>query len=161
MLAPFIHTVSIPNLWVMPSGPLPPNPSELLESKSMQRLLTMLENSGVESVIFDTPPLLGLSDASILAAKVDGVLVVIDISRARRPLLKQVKQVLSQANAHVLGCVTNKQQHSREDASYGYYYYGPNGEQKSGEKAALASNGQLVLSPASLMPTGAPLKGKK
>jgi Mrp family chromosome partitioning ATPase len=159
-LEPFIHTVGIPNLWVMPSGPLPPNPSELLESKSMQRLLKLLENSSIEVVIFDSPPLLGLSDASILAAKVDGVLLVIDILRARRPLFKQVKQVLSQANAHVLGCIVNKQRHSRENSAYGYYYYyGHSDEAKSSNKPA--SNGQLVSPPPISMPTGVPLRGKQ
>jgi capsular exopolysaccharide synthesis family protein len=122
-LAPFIHSVGIPNLWIMPSGPLPPNPSELLDSKAMQRFLTIIENCGVDIVIFDTPPLLGLSDASILAPKVDGALVVVDISRANKGKLKQLKAVLSQTGANVLGSVLNKQRKSRNDTTYEYYYY--------------------------------------
>src|SRR5207245_2310825 len=90
-LEPFIHSVGIPNLWLMPSGPMPPNPPELLDSKAMQRLLTVIANYGVEVVIFDTAPLLGLSDASILVSKVDGTLVVVDITRANKKNLKQMK----------------------------------------------------------------------
>lgn len=122
-LEPFVHSVGIPNLWVMPSGPLPPNPSELLDSKAMQRLLTGIANYGVEVVIFDTPPLLGLSDASILASKVDGTLVVVDITCANKKNMKQTKTALIQAGAHVLGCVVNKQRRSRHDTTYSYYYY--------------------------------------
>jgi len=122
-LEPFFHSVSIPNLWVMPSGPLPPNPPELLDSKAMQRLLTVFGNYGVEIVIFDTPPVLGLSDVGILASKMDGTLVVVDITRANKKNLKQMKAVLIQTGARILGCVVNKQRHSRHDTAYSYYYY--------------------------------------
>ncbi len=121
-LDPFVHAVDIPNLCVMPSGPLPPNPSELLESKAMQRLLEALASCGAEVIIFDTSPLLSLSDASILASKVDGTLVVADISRANKENLKQVKAILMQARARVLGCVVNKQHRSRSDTLYSSYY---------------------------------------
>jgi tyrosine-protein kinase len=131
-LEPFVHAVGIPNLWVMPSGPLPPNPPELLDSKAMQRLLTVIANYGGEVVIFDTPPLLGLSDVSILASKVDGTLVVVDITRANKKLLKQTKAALMQAGAHVLGCVVNKQRRSRHDTSYSYYYY--SNDEQNGRK---------------------------
>jgi len=121
-LDPFVHTVDIPNLVVMPSGPLPPNPPELLDSKAMQHFFAALTTSGVEVVIFDTPPLLGLSDSSILASKVDGTLVVVDITRANKKDLKRVKALLVQAGAHVLGCLANKQRRSRKDTAYSYYY---------------------------------------
>jgi Mrp family chromosome partitioning ATPase len=121
-LEPFVHSVGIPNLWVMPSGPLPPNPPELLDSKAMQRLLAVISNYGVEVVIFDTPPVLGLSDVSILASKMDGTLVVVDITRAKKKNLKQMKAVLMQTGAHILGCVVNKQRRSRHDMTYSYYY---------------------------------------
>jgi len=121
-LEPFVHSVGMPNLWVMPTGPLPPNPSELLDSKAMQRFLTVIEHCGVEVVIFDTPPLLGLSDASILASKVDGTLVVVDITRAQKGKLRQMKSVLAQTGANVLGCVINKQRGNRHDTAYTYYY---------------------------------------
>jgi len=145
-LDPFVHAVGIPNLRVMPSGPLPPNPSELLDSKAMERLFKAIEIYGAEVVIFDTPPILGLSDASILASKVDGVLVVADITRANKKNLKQVKEILTQANAHILGCVVNKQRPARHNRSYSYYYYynrsdGQNrdGAQNSAQKSGSAN----------------------
>jgi len=137
-LNPFVHTVDLANLCVMPSGPLPPNPPELLDSKAMQRLFTALNNGGVEVVIFDAPPLLGLSDASILASKVDGTLVVADMTRADKRQLKEMKAILSQVGAHVLGCVVNKQHRNRKDMIYSYYY-GTNeqkGKRSRGKKDA-------------------------
>src|SRR5581483_4728842 len=100
---------------------LPPNPSELLDSKAMQNLIATLDSCGAEIVIFDTPPLLGLSDASILASKVDGAIVVVDITRAKKKSLKQMQLVLMQAGARILGCVVNKQRRSRREAIYPYY----------------------------------------
>ncbi|HET9920708.1 MAG TPA: Wzz/FepE/Etk N-terminal domain-containing protein [Ktedonobacteraceae bacterium] len=129
-IEPFIHAVGIPNLRVMPSGPLPPNPSELLESRAMKRLLELMLTCGAESVIFDVPPIRGLSDASILASKADGTLIVVDVTRAHKGHLKQVKAQLTQVGAHVVGCVVNKQRRSRQDTSYSYYYYQQNAEQR-------------------------------
>jgi Mrp family chromosome partitioning ATPase len=120
-LDPFVQAVDIPNLCVMPSGPLPPNPPELLNSRAMQGFFAALSNCGAEVVIFDTPALLGVSDASILASKVDGTLVVVDISRASTGNLMQVKALLGQAGARVLGCVVNKQRRSRKDIPYANY----------------------------------------
>jgi len=137
LLQSFVHMVGIPNLWVMPSGPLPPNPSELLDSKTMQRFQEILEKCGIDVVIFDTPPLLGLSDSTILASKVDGVLVVIDMTRANKGKLKQVKAILAQASANVLGCVINKERKSRNDSAYTYYYYAPERD----DERKLARNG--------------------
>ncbi len=122
ILDPFVHTVNIPNLGIMPSGPLPPNPPELLDSKTMQQFFKAVAKSGAEIVIFDAPPLLGLSDASILASKVDGTLVVVDITRASKGSLKQVKVMLTQSGTRVLGYVINKQRRKRKDTVYSYDY---------------------------------------
>ena len=132
-LDPFMSTVDIPNLRIMPSGPLPPNPPELLDSKAMERFFAALANCGAEVVILDTPPLLGLSDASILVPKVDGALVVVDITTANKKSLKQVKELLTKAGTRVLGCVVNKQRRSRKDMAYSYYYYYRTEEEKHGK----------------------------
>ena len=153
-LGPFVHPVGIPNLWVMPSGPLPPNPSELFESKVMQRFFTVIANCGIEVVIFDTPPLLGLSDASILASKVDGALIVIDTTRATKEKLKQAKAVLSQTGVHVLGCVANKLKHKRSDSTY--YYFTE--DQNSGEKST--GNGHMPSVPTTPMRAEPPYEQK-
>jgi non-specific protein-tyrosine kinase len=117
----FIYDVGITNLRVMPAGTLPPNPTELLDSRAMQRLFIALEQTDAEIIIFDTPALQGLFDASILAARVDGTLVIVDASRAYKGQLKQLKATLMQAGAHVLGCVMNKVRPGRYEAvSYPY-----------------------------------------
>lgn len=122
----FLRPASIPNLYIMPSGPLPPNPPELLDSKAMQRFFVALSKCGVEVVIFDAPALLGLPDAAILASKADATLVVVDVTRARKKELTQVKVALEQAAAHVIGCVINKQRRSKDvpykNTPYSYYH---------------------------------------
>ena len=133
----YTHSVNIPNLKAMPAGPLPPNPPDLLDSRAMESFQVALANSGAEVIIFDAPPLLGLSDASILASKVDGVLVVINIERANRKQIGQMKAHFAQSGTRVLGCVVNKQRRKRKDASYySYYYYHSDGESKSAHNSS-------------------------
>jgi Mrp family chromosome partitioning ATPase/capsular polysaccharide biosynthesis protein len=146
-LGPFVHAVGIPNLWVMPTGPLPPNPPELLDSKVMQHFLSVIASCGVEVVIFDAPPIIGLSDASILASKVDGALAVVDMTRATRNKLKLLKATLAQTNVNVLGCVANKYRGSRNDSTYASYYYYQAEEENESEKQA--RNGQAPHTPGS------------
>lgn len=153
-LEEFAHTVGIPNLRVMPSGPLPPNPSELLDSKSMQRFYSLVANCGADVVIFDAPPIRGLSDASIIASKVDGTMLVVDSTRATRGQLKQVKTLLSQAGASVIGCVVNKQRRSRHDSSYSYYYYYRQDEPRKGGTSAPPATNRTHAAPE---PVGAAL----
>lgn len=144
----YAHSVGIPNLRVVPSGPLPPNPSELLDSKAMQRFYSVVSNCGADIVIFDAPPLRGLSDASIIASKVDGTLLVVDTSRATSSHLKQVKMLLTQAGATVIGCVVNKQRRSRHDTSYSYYYYYyRQDDSKGGNQQPAQQNGHIPAEP--------------
>jgi Mrp family chromosome partitioning ATPase len=116
--APFMHDVGIPNLRVMPSGSLPPNPAELLNSKAMQRLLMELSDCGADMVICDTPPVCGLPDTGILASKVDGTLVVVDVSHAQRAPLQAMKAFLVEAGAQVIGCIANKQRNPAYEPSH-------------------------------------------
>ncbi|GLV55964.1 hypothetical protein KDH_28080 [Dictyobacter sp. S3.2.2.5] len=123
-LETYIYKVEdIPDLYIMPAGPLPPNPSELLDSKAMDHLLTILTHSDFEMVIFDTPPLLSLVDASILTAKVDGTVIVADITHVKKKHLRLVKTQLMQAGARILGCVVNKHPYNRHNMPYIYYYH--------------------------------------
>ncbi len=144
-LKTFVHPTSIPNLHVMPSGPLPPNASELLDSKAMQRLMVLIAESGVDIVIYDVPPISGLSDAAILAPRVDGVLVVVDTMRANRKMLAHTKMLLTQNGANVIGCVANKQRRGRNDGSYSYYYYAQQQDEHGGEKrTAMGASPDMV-----------------
>jgi Mrp family chromosome partitioning ATPase/capsular polysaccharide biosynthesis protein len=140
------HLTDIPNLWVMPSGPLPPNPSDLFASKVMGKFLTMIENCGAEIVIFDTPPLSGLPDASILASKADGVLVIIDMAHTTKNKLKQLKMILSQTGIHVIGCVINKLPYKNKDSIYYYFAEGQNHRETS------AKNEYLLTIPVTSLP---------
>jgi capsular exopolysaccharide synthesis family protein len=143
----FVHSVDIPNLLVMPAGTLPPNPTELLESKAMQSFITALTQSNMEIIIFDTSPLLGLSDASILASKVDGTLMVVDISRANKERVKRSQALLKQAGANVLGFVVNKQKRQRKD-TYAYYTDSYSEEQSlSGSQSEFVSEGDTIKLP--------------
>jgi Mrp family chromosome partitioning ATPase/capsular polysaccharide biosynthesis protein len=130
-LNPFIHTVSIPCLHLMPSGVLPTNPSDLFDSKAMQNLLGKITNCGAEVVIFDAPPLLGLSDTSSLATHVDGVLVVVNITHANKKKLKQMQAILAKTGAFVLGCVVNRQKCGIKEEIPVYYSDNQNGQENT------------------------------
>ncbi|HTK06678.1 MAG TPA: Wzz/FepE/Etk N-terminal domain-containing protein [Ktedonobacteraceae bacterium] len=118
-LTPFVQTVNVPNLAVMPSGPLPPGPAELLGSDVMQHFFTVLRQHGTEVVIFDTASLLGLPDAALLSSKADATLVVLDMAGAKKEPLKEMKTLLAQAGALVLGYVVNKQHLDSKQSPYG------------------------------------------
>lgn len=111
----------IHNLEVLTSGPIPPNPSELLESKAMELLIYQL-HSGFDYVVFDTPPILAVSDSQILANKCEGVIMVVSSGKTRKDAALKSKNILLQANARLIGVVMNGiEQKRRED----YYQYGP------------------------------------
>ncbi len=113
-----IKNTEIANLHVITSGNLPPNPSELLGSGRMTEILHQL-SSQFNTVILDTPPMLAVSDALVLAPFVDGVLLVVKPTVTKRIALKRVLEQLQQVKANLLGVVLNdvKINHSR------YYYY--------------------------------------
>ena len=142
-LEPFMHNVGVPNLRVMPSGPLPPNPPELLDSKGMECLFTALTRCGAEVIIFDTPPLLGISDAAILTPKVDGTLLVVDMNRASRGSLLQAKTILTQAGACVAGSIINRCTYRRKENIYADYYrqMAPLGEELPHKNGHYADDG--------------------
>ncbi|MFQ5398402.1 MAG: polysaccharide biosynthesis tyrosine autokinase [Anaerolineae bacterium] len=111
----------VPFLRVLTSGPIPPNPAELLNSQRMSQVLEALREEA-EMIVFDTPPTLSVADASILAPQVGGVLLVVDVGATRHGALIQAVERLRNANARVFGVVMNrlKSSHSRY---YNYYYH--------------------------------------
>jgi capsular exopolysaccharide synthesis family protein len=116
-----IQPTSVEGLHVLTSGLIPPNPSELLGSVKMKRALaTMAEH--YDYVIIDSPPVLAVTDASILSQRSDGVLLVADAGNTRRGPLKQAVEQLMVGNAHLIGVVLNKLK-PRSDGYYTYYYY--------------------------------------
>lgn len=156
-LAPFMHSVDIDHLSVMPAGLLPPNPSELLDSIAMSNLLSIIMSSKMDVVIFDTPPLLGLADTRSLTPKVDGTVIVADITSATRKNLQQVKTLLQQSGTLVLGCVVNKQSRMRGEVPY--YYY-DRGTEKEQEKESSLGEYNSASSREQLLPVGSEVRKK-
>jgi non-specific protein-tyrosine kinase len=111
----------VPNLWALMSGPIPPNPSELLGSASMRALLSQLRQA-FTYVIVDTPPVNAVTDPIVLAANADGAILVIEQGRTTYPSLLRAKRVLDQVNVTTLGAVMNKLR-AGGAAYYEYYPY--------------------------------------
>lgn len=124
-LEPFMHSVGIPNLRIMPAGSPHPNASELLASQAAQFIIRSTEHCGADVVIIDAPPLLGSSDASVLAAMVGSMLFVVDITNARKKNLQQAKALVTQTGAQVLGGIVNKQKRGRRVTPDNYYFLTP------------------------------------
>ena len=110
----------IKNLSILTSGPIPPNPAELLTSKAMKNLLEMLYQE-FDVVILDTPPVLAVADAQILSKHVDGVILVVSSGKTETEQGKKAKQLLVSSNAPLLGVVLNNKEQEKNDH---YYYYG-------------------------------------
>lgn len=113
-----LQTTSVANLSLLTTGPLPPNPAEMLVSQRVTKILEQLQ-SHADVVVVDSPPITAVTDAVIMAGKVDGVLLVVDAGRTRIAAARQAKEQLERAGANIIGVVVNKAtaQHG------GYYYY--------------------------------------
>lgn len=118
------QVAALPNLYVLAAGGIPPNPSELLGSKAMSRLLGRLADSGY-TVIIDAPPLLPVTDAAVLTASADGALVVVTAGQTLDTQLGAALTSLQAVQGHTLGVVLNRV--PPKSAESGYYggYYGP------------------------------------
>lgn len=114
-----VRTTMQENLWVLTSGPIPPNPSELLGSRGMS---TLLEKAKIEYdlIIFDSPPVLAVTDAQLLSNSTDGVVLVINSGKTQKDSAKKAKGLLESANAKILGVVLN----NKKEMENQYYYYG-------------------------------------
>lgn len=101
-----ISKTCVPNLDILPSGPIPPNPSELLDSNSMKAIMEELRNM-YEYIIFDTPPVLAVTDPQILANKCDGVVIVVNSGKTHKEGALKTKKLLENAQGHLLGVILN------------------------------------------------------
>jgi tyrosine-protein kinase len=117
-----LQPTAIDNLRVLSTGPLPPNPSELLGSRRMATLIDRLKEEA-DVVLFDSPPSLAVTDASVLATQADGVLIVADAGRTRRGSAEQAASRLRQVGANLLGVVLNRLRSGGAGSNYYYYYY--------------------------------------
>jgi len=114
-------TTETEGLRILPSGPIPPNPVELLASDKMMELCQALANKA-DLVIYDTPPIVMVSDAPTLASQSDGVLLVIEQGSTSKRLVTEVRDILTRAHARTIGVVLNKVTRQAGHYYYSYYY---------------------------------------
>ena len=113
------------NWSVLTAGRRPPDPTRLLSSNRMRALVNELEQSGqFDLVLFDTPPVLGLADAALVAEHCDGLMLLVSLNRVDRSLPKESVARIRSSGAPLLGIVTNALKPEKQSAAYGYGKYG-------------------------------------
>ncbi len=115
---PPLQETGVKGLWLLASGPLPPRPPDLLGSQRMARVIESLL-ARADLLLFDAPPVLAVTDASILASRVDGVLLVASAGHTKRDDLRNAKAQLDKVSAPIIGAVLNNAELNRR---MGYYY---------------------------------------
>jgi succinoglycan biosynthesis transport protein ExoP len=118
-----VQASGVPNLSVLAAGPLPPNPAELLTSPRFKEALDQFRGI-YDFVIVDTPPLLAVTDPSVVAPRVDSVLLTIRMTKNARTEAERARQVLIGLGATILGVVVNGVDHRAGGSAYGYGRYG-------------------------------------
>ncbi|HVB28771.1 MAG TPA: CpsD/CapB family tyrosine-protein kinase, partial [Terriglobia bacterium] len=131
------------NLWVLTSGPNPPNPAELLSSPAMEDLLKELR-SRFDYLVLDSPPLLAVTDATVLSAVVDGVVLVVESGVTPRNAVLRSFRMLQDAGGRVLGTVINKMD-LRHDGYYGYSYRRYYGNYHNGEDTGVEQRDESLV----------------
>jgi tyrosine-protein kinase Etk/Wzc len=123
-LADAVRAVDVPNLFVLPSGPFPPNPSELLGSPDMRGIVDEAKKT-FDIIVIDSPPVLAVTDASVLSSMVDGTIVVVRVGRTARDAVRRAVAQLRVVNGRVLGAVLNDVDFGSGVyyGGYGYYYH--------------------------------------
>jgi capsular exopolysaccharide synthesis family protein len=112
-----VKDTKVRGLRVMTSGPIPPNPAEILSSQRMGQLIEELSEEA-DVLLFDSPPVLSVTDAAVLAPQTQGTLFVVQVGETSRDTLRQAVNRVHKSNAHVLGVLLN-----RIKPSHGSYYY--------------------------------------
>jgi len=132
-----IHDLGVPNLSLLCCGTLPPNPSELLGSESMRKLIERLKEH-YDVILFDSPPVVAVTDAAVLSTQIDGTILIISSGETTRNAVNRAKSLLNNVQALILGAVLNNVKVEGRYGSYYYYYYyhyyGPRGSEKKRRK---------------------------
>jgi non-specific protein-tyrosine kinase len=156
LLAELTHATQVDNLTLLPSGPPPPNPSELLGSDKMALLIEALSEQ-FDYLLFDSPPVLSVTDAAVLGTIVEGTVLVVRAGKSRKGMVERGVEQLRDVHANLIGSVLNGLPPNSEGFS-AYYYYrdpyynevsdsdegasGPSGEQKKTPKWRERFSGQ-------------------
>jgi capsular exopolysaccharide synthesis family protein len=138
-IAEIVQTTSVPNLDFLASGKLPNSSMGILGSAQMKEMIAELKQR-YDFIFFDSPPILGVSDASILASEVDLVMQVIQYRRYPQPMTIRAKQMIEKVGGNLVGIVLNNINMSQDESYYyysgyyhGYYYYSKNEEEQDAE----------------------------
>lgn len=104
---PPLLDVGVENLLLVPSGPLPPNPADVLGSGKMEQVIDVFKGRA-DVILFSAPPVVAVTDAAVLGTKVDGVLLVVAAGRTRREHAGRAKELLERVNVRIVGAVLNE-----------------------------------------------------
>jgi non-specific protein-tyrosine kinase len=115
--APPLQETGVPGLSLLASGPLPPRPADILGSRRMEAVIARLR-AEADIVLFDTPPVVAVTDAAVLATRVDGVLLVFQAGKTSRERARRARDMLEKVKANIVGVVLNNAQ---VEQGYGYY----------------------------------------
>lgn len=133
-LQDYVQNTEVEGLDVLTSGPVPPNPSELLGSNKMKNLLAVLKES-YDIVLMDSPPVGMVTDAQVLSTLADGTILVAGSGQVTIDALKRSKELLQNVNARILGVIVNKLGKDSKGYNYNYYYENyENGTDSRGRK---------------------------
>jgi polysaccharide biosynthesis transport protein len=127
----------VPNLSVIPAGPIPPNPAELIQSERFRQLLDTI-SSRFDRIVIDSPPVVAVTDAAILSTMVDSTVLVVRAFKTTKELARQARRALGDVGARTAGVVLNWVDLNRHEYSH-YYYYKREGYYAEPEKAPTAS----------------------
>jgi capsular exopolysaccharide synthesis family protein len=119
MLEMVVQRSFLSNLWILPSGRIPPNPSELLGGKRMDDLVARLRRD-YDYVIVDTPPVVSTTDAGVLSPRVDGTVLVVRMERTPREVARHAVELLKKARANLVGTVLTGLEGTQDPYSYPY-----------------------------------------
>ena len=117
-----LHPTILKNLFVIPRGKAPSNPSELLGSRKMHLVIEKLKSENFTHVILDTPPLLPFTDGAILGARTEGVLLIVQANRSSAQIVRKAKEFLEQTHNKIMGFILTHTDYYTPDF-YGYYHY--------------------------------------
>nr|WP_106784344.1 CpsD/CapB family tyrosine-protein kinase [Lysinibacillus timonensis] len=120
-LSEAIQQSDLENLWVIPSGMIPPNPAELVGSKQMDIVVENLLKE-FDLIVFDAPPLLSVTDAQILSNKCDATILVVNSGESEKEEVLKAKEILEISKANIIGVVLNN--FTLQKDHYYYHYYG-------------------------------------